>query len=985
MQEDRTVRTVADLQTLGEAALLEAGPLEVHPLEVHLGAEHQAKVAHTAAVLQVHLGDHLQVVQQILDRLEALRRRRRLREADKHRVPTTVAVPPFQVRKCLHRCKAQTKRNMRTKLMHLKRVAHLRLRRLEVHPAQLDQHHPRQREVRPVLAEDHPRRLQLLLVPLSEVVLDNTLAPRVALVLVLQLSQPEVLRQEDPLVQAALVERTRKEVPEHRRLPPQEATQQADHTVPVHREVAHHRAPRQPIHKGAKHRPLPHHQLEVDLLEDLHPEVDLLEDHTILLAPQVETLPHSLFPLQAHHRRIRKEDQDRHHPHRLRPEVDLLEDLYPEVDLLEDLHPEVDLLEDHTVLLALQEEAQPHSLLLLQARHRHIRKEGQDRHHRHRHLPEVDLLEDHTVHRVLLQEEQNRSLLLHQVPHRVILKGDQELRRVLASPPVRTALVNHRHPQEVVLPVLAAAVQLLVTETLRKRAKPHPSGFGTTPASLLGGNPTDITKEESGQYPSPHHEESGEIQPLPVAPRVPPTAQKPPLSGQYEVHNEVTDGEEPHVPEESKPSPPKASVPYEEEKSVQPSPHLSEEEEEHDLNRNEGKTAEYEEETNVEPPKESGATYSQGVSAPSSSSAQGQSSSYTGGQPATGTSSSSSQKGQYSGTEATSEGSNNYETTKTEPSVPGSTSVGIGPRPGPISKPLRPVSIPYQPRPQVQTNNYVPQGGYQPGPQGGYQARPSGGYQTGPAIKLLNSQLVNLVAAVVTGFHALAASAHLSTSTRAQLPNPLVDRLAAMLQLLCLITVEEVVAIAAVVAPAVVECSQRNRAPVSETQEVRKLAIANRFLRPQSVIINESWLMCVDRREPKMHKSVNAVVNSSTVAMEGHRLSTILASAACIATIMVCAVVIPKLFIEINQLYESVLDEVNLFKYETDSAWIELMEIQNSFSPSRPSKPVANPIMVAVKRNKREAGLPEYCNCGVIPTCPPGPPGPPGEPGMDGG
>ncbi|KAK0399864.1 hypothetical protein QR680_003249 [Steinernema hermaphroditum] len=118
--------------------------------------------------------------------------------------------------------------------------------------------------------------------------------------------------------------------------------------------------------------------------------------------------------------------------------------------------------------------------------------------------------------------------------------------------------------------------------------------------------------------------------------------------------------------------------------------------------------------------------------------------------------------------------------------------------------------------------------------------------------------------------------------------------------------------------------------------------------------------------------------------MEGHRLSTILASAACIATIMVCAVVIPKLFIEINQLYESVLDEVNLFKYETDSAWIELMEIQNSFSPSRPSKPVANPIMVAVKRNKREAGLPEYCNCGVIPTCPPGPPGPPGEPGMDG-
>uniref|UniRef100_A0A1I7XWI7 Col_cuticle_N domain-containing protein n=1 Tax=Steinernema glaseri TaxID=37863 RepID=A0A1I7XWI7_9BILA len=133
-----------------------------------------------------------------------------------------------------------------------------------------------------------------------------------------------------------------------------------------------------------------------------------------------------------------------------------------------------------------------------------------------------------------------------------------------------------------------------------------------------------------------------------------------------------------------------------------------------------------------------------------------------------------------------------------------------------------------------------------------------------------------------------------------------------------------------------------------------------------------------------MHKSVDTAANSSIAAMEGHRLITILASIACIVAMMACGIVLPKLFMEINEVYESVLDEVNLFKYETDSAWVELMDIQNSVS--RPSKPAANPIMTIVKRNKRNANsnLPEYCNCGVVPTCPPGPPGPPGEPGFDG-
>ncbi|VDM72701.1 unnamed protein product, partial [Strongylus vulgaris] len=77
----------------------------------------------------------------------------------------------------------------------------------------------------------------------------------------------------------------------------------------------------------------------------------------------------------------------------------------------------------------------------------------------------------------------------------------------------------------------------------------------------------------------------------------------------------------------------------------------------------------------------------------------------------------------------------------------------------------------------------------------------------------------------------------------------------------------------------------------------------------------------------------------------------------------------------------AVLDGVAMFRTETDSAWIEMMDVQLMISPD--SRRPENPFDSFFRRKRQ--GLPPWCVCEITPiTCPPGPPGPPGQPGAPG-
>lgn len=79
-----------------------------------------------------------------------------------------------------------------------------------------------------------------------------------------------------------------------------------------------------------------------------------------------------------------------------------------------------------------------------------------------------------------------------------------------------------------------------------------------------------------------------------------------------------------------------------------------------------------------------------------------------------------------------------------------------------------------------------------------------------------------------------------------------------------------------------------------------------------------------------------------------------------------------------------VFDAVAVFRVETDSAWVDIMEVQVVVSP--PSKPRRNPFSSVFREKRQNAnGLPAHCQCTPrVPTCPPGPPGPAGPSGTPG-
>lgn len=100
-----------------------------------------------------------------------------------------------------------------------------------------------------------------------------------------------------------------------------------------------------------------------------------------------------------------------------------------------------------------------------------------------------------------------------------------------------------------------------------------------------------------------------------------------------------------------------------------------------------------------------------------------------------------------------------------------------------------------------------------------------------------------------------------------------------------------------------------------------------------------------------------------------------IASVCSTMAMLACLIVVPSLYVTINELHLEVQDGVQIFRVETDSAWSELMDIQISVTPI--SQPRLNPFDSIFRQKRQEySGLPSYCQCEPIkPNCPPGPPG----------
>ncbi|VDL67410.1 unnamed protein product, partial [Nippostrongylus brasiliensis] len=110
--------------------------------------------------------------------------------------------------------------------------------------------------------------------------------------------------------------------------------------------------------------------------------------------------------------------------------------------------------------------------------------------------------------------------------------------------------------------------------------------------------------------------------------------------------------------------------------------------------------------------------------------------------------------------------------------------------------------------------------------------------------------------------------------------------------------------------------------------------------------------------------------------MREERLVVTVASATSLFAVAVCVAVLPALYSEIDNVHNEILDAVAVFRVETDSAWLDMMDVQIAVSP--PSRPRQNPFnsVFRIKR-QRYGGLPNYCQCELLkPICRPGPPGP---------
>uniref|UniRef100_A0A8R1XXE0 Col_cuticle_N domain-containing protein n=1 Tax=Onchocerca volvulus TaxID=6282 RepID=A0A8R1XXE0_ONCVO len=118
--------------------------------------------------------------------------------------------------------------------------------------------------------------------------------------------------------------------------------------------------------------------------------------------------------------------------------------------------------------------------------------------------------------------------------------------------------------------------------------------------------------------------------------------------------------------------------------------------------------------------------------------------------------------------------------------------------------------------------------------------------------------------------------------------------------------------------------------------------------------------------------------------MQEAKFAIAVASGCSALAIITCLAVIPSMYTIMREISNEVLDEVQIFRVETDSAWSEMMGIQISLSP--PSVRRDDPFTSIFRRKRQDfSNLPSYCLCEAPnPVCNNGPSGPPGPAGPDG-
>uniref|UniRef100_A0A7E4WBC7 MFS domain-containing protein n=1 Tax=Panagrellus redivivus TaxID=6233 RepID=A0A7E4WBC7_PANRE len=164
------------------------------------------------------------------------------------------------------------------------------------------------------------------------------------------------------------------------------------------------------------------------------------------------------------------------------------------------------------------------------------------------------------------------------------------------------------------------------------------------------------------------------------------------------------------------------------------------------------------------------------------------------------------------------------------------------------------------------------------------------------------------------------------------------------------------------------------------------------FLRIMTTMTRRKDCCQLRRRHRNFHRNLLAEESAMTSTMF-EKLLVGAATALCGLTLLVTVLVVPKLHSEINDMHEFVFKGIQEFRTETDEAWTDLMTVQQSFSPPPEATKLINgdasikALFTGAKSKratKKIEGLGDHCNCGIVPTCPPGPPGPQGAPGEHG-